>query len=608
MSETGGAATHDRTRDQANDQAHDLEGHEGHEGDEGDDPRGDLKWGTIPGLVEDAAERFGEREALVDGDLRLSFAELAGRALEVTRAAIAIGIEPGERVGIWSPNSAAWVVAALGTVGAGAVLVPVNTRFKGGEAAHILRSSGARVLFTVQSFLGSDYPSMLAGEDLPDLERIILLHDADDVPEEDPEAEVDTSEIMSMDEVPVYGWHEFLAAEDGVVECSTAVAGRKVDESSARQRWRSVAPGDLSDLMFTSGTTGSPKGAMTTHRQCLRTFATWAHIVGLEEGDRYLVVNPFFHTFGYKAGILACLMQGATLVPVAVFDVDRVLEKVVSERISVIPGPPTLYQSILEREDRDRHDLSSLRLAVTGAAVVPVELVERMRDELGFETVLTAYGLTESTGVVTMCRRKDPADVIASTSGRAIPGLEVKVCDAGGKELPRGEPGEVVVRGYTVFSGYFGNPEATAEAIDEDGWLHTGDVGVMDEDGNLRITDRTKDMYVVGGFNAYPAEVESMLARHPGVRQVAVVGVPDERLGEVGCAFVVAGPEVDTAALPEQIIAWAKDAMANYKVPRKVRIVDALPLNASGKVLKTELRKLARDEDTGAAATGSDRR
>ncbi len=580
MSETGGAETQD-------------------------DPRGDLKWGTIPGLVEDAAKRFGEREALVDGDLRLSFSELAERALEVTRAAIAIGIQPGERVGIWAPNSATWVVAALGTVGAGAVLVPVNTRFKGGEAAHILRSSGARVLFTVHSFLGSEYPAMLAGEDLPDLERIILLHD---VAEADPEAETDTSEITSTAEVPVYGWHEFLAAEDGVVEGATAVAGRKVDASSARERWRSVAPEDLSDLMFTSGTTGSPKGAMTTHRQCLRAFATWARIVGLEEGDRYLVVNPFFHTFGYKAGILACLMRGATLVPVDVFDVDKVLAMVASERISVIPGPPTLYQSILEREDRDRHDLSSLRLAVTGAAVVPVELVKRMGDELGFETVLTAYGLTESTGVVTMCRREDSAEIIASTSGRAIPGLEVQVVDVAGKELPRGEPGEVVVRGYTVISGYFGNPGATAEAIDEDGWLHTGDVGVMDGDGNLRITDRTKDMYVVGGFNAYPAEVESMLARHPGVRQVAVVGVPDERMGEVGCAFVVARPEVDTTQLPEQIIAWARDEMANYKVPRKVRIVDALPLNASGKVLKTELRKLARDEDAGTTATGSYRR
>jgi acyl-CoA synthetase (AMP-forming)/AMP-acid ligase II len=504
-------------------------------------------------------------------------------------------------------------------VGAGAVLVPVNTRFKGGEAAHILRSSGARVLLTVKSFLGSAYPDMLAGEDLPDLERIVLLHDLHDLHDpHDPhdlydphhtgahaaEPE-DTSEVTRVDEVPVYAWHEFLAAEDGVVESATGVAGRSVNESSAMARWQSVAPDDLSDLMFTSGTTGSPKGAMTTHRQCLRTFATWAEVVGLNASDRYLVVNPFFHTFGYKAGILACLMRGATLVPMAVFDVDKVLATVAEERISVIPGPPTLYQSILELKDREKHDLSSLRLAVTGAAVVPVELVKRMGSELGFETVLTAYGLTESTGVVTMCRRTDPPEVIASTSGRAIPGLEVLVVDAKGAEVTRGEPGEVVVRGYTVISGYFGNPEASAEAIDADGWLHTGDVGVMDEDGNLRITDRTKDMFVVGGFNAYPAEVESMLARHPGVSQVAVVGVPDDRLGEVGCAFVVARPEVDTSVLREQIIAWARDEMANYKVPRQVRIIGALPLNASGKVLKTELRKLARDEPS---EPGPDRR
>jgi acyl-CoA synthetase (AMP-forming)/AMP-acid ligase II len=559
-----------------------------------DDPRGDLRWGSIPGLVRDAADRFADEEALVDGQLRLSFSDLADQALEVTRASIAIGLSPGDRVAMWAPNSAAWVVAALGLVGSGAVLVPINTRFKGGEAAHVLRSSGARVLFTVHSFLGNDYPSMLAGEDVPDLERIVLLHgssghDSGGLDEETAEP----YEVTRLDEVPVYGWNEFLAAEDGVVECESAVAGHRVERSDAAGRWRSVAATDLSDLMFTSGTTGSPKGAMTTHAQTLRAFATWASIVGLREGDRYLVVNPFFHTFGYKAGILACLMQGATLVPVDVFDVDRVLAMIPSERISVVPGPPTLYQSILDHPDRKNHDLSTLRLAVTGAAVVPVELVKRMRSELEFETVLTAYGLTESTGVVTMCRRTDTPEVIASTSGRAIPGLDVSVVDATGKEVTRGEPGEVVVRGYTVISGYFANPEATTEAIDEDGWLHTGDVGVMDEDGNLRITDRTKDMYVVGGFNAYPAEIEGILLRHPSVAQVAVVGVPDERLGEVGCAFVVVASGDDVEAAPEQIKAWAKDEMANYKVPREVRTIEALPLNASGKVLKTELRRVA---------------
>ena len=518
---------------------------------------------------------------MVDGDVRLSFAQLEREALHVTRAAMAAGIHPGDRVALWAPNMAQWIVAALGLVGAGAALVPLNTRFKGPEAAYVLTRSRARALFTVRGFLGIDYPAMLDDEDVPDLERIVLLRDDEGT----------TSEVTKSDEVPIFGWHEFLAGADGVVECEEGVVGAPVDERTARQRWNRVTGDNLSDVIFTSGTTGRPKGAMTTHAQTLRTFATWSAIVGLAEGDRYLVVNPFFHTFGYKAGIIACLMQGATIVPEPVFDVDKVLATVAAQRITVLPGPPTLYQSILDHPRRAEHDLSSLRLAVTGAAVVPVELVKRMRSELTFATVLTAYGLTESTGTVTMCRQGDDPETIAHTSGRAIPGLEVRVVDDKGKELARGDPGEIVVRGYTVVRGYFEDPEATAEAIDAEGWLHTGDVGVMDGAGNVRITDRKKDMFIVGGFNAYPAEIEAALARHPGVAQAAVIGVPDERMGEVGCAFVVPRPGTDAGALAEELQAWARDQMANYKVPRHVEVTDALPTNASGKVLKTELRE-----------------
>ncbi|MGA2520983.1 MAG: FadD3 family acyl-CoA ligase [Acidimicrobiales bacterium] len=555
--------------------------------DPAEDPRGDLRWVSIPGLVADAAARFGEAEAIVDGSVRLSFAQLEEEAIAATAAAMAAGIHPGDRVALWAPNVAEWVVAALGLTGAGAALVPLNTRFKGPEAAYVLRRSGARALFTVRGFLGTDYPALLEGEDVPDLERIVLLRD-DGGP---------SSACTASDEVPVFGWDEFLSAGGGVVEGTDGVVGTPVDERAVRARWAEVRGEDLSDVIFTSGTTGRPKGAMTTHAQTLRTFATWASIVGLAEGDRYLVVNPFFHTFGYKAGVIACLAQGATIVPEAVFDVDTVLATVAAEHITVLPGPPTLYQSILDHPRRHDHDLSSLRLAVTGAAVVPVELVRRMSTELGFSTVLTAYGLTESTGTVTMCRRGDDPETVATTSGRAIPGLEVRVVDDKGAELARGAPGEIVVRGYTVVQGYFEDPEATAEAIDADGWLHTGDIGVMDDAGNVRITDRKKDMFIVGGFNAYPAEIEAALTGHPAVAQAAVVGVPDERLGEVGCAFVVLRPgatrsddgEAD-GGLPGQIVAWARDNMANYKVPRRVVVVETLPTNASGKVLKTELR------------------
>jgi acyl-CoA synthetase (AMP-forming)/AMP-acid ligase II len=548
---------------------------------QGEDPRGDLRWGSIPGLVSDAAARFGDAEAVADGDVRLSFAQLEREAMGATAAAMATGIHPGDRVAMWAPNMAEWIVAALGLVGAGAALVPLNTRFKGPEAAYVLTRSRARALFTVRGFLGIDYPSLLDDEDVADLERIVLLRDDEGT----------TSEVTKTDEVPIFGWHEFLAGADGVVEGDAGVVGAPIDERAIRERWRSVAGEDLSDVIFTSGTTGRPKGAMTTHAQTLRTFATWAAIVGLAEGDRYLVVNPFFHTFGYKAGIIACLMQGATIVPEPVFDVDKLLATVAAERITVLPGPPTLYQSILDHPHRGDHDLSSLRLAVTGAAVVPVELVKRMRSELSFSTVLTAYGLTESTGTVTMCRQGDDPETIANTSGRAIPGLEVRVVDDKGTELAPGEPGEIVVRGYTVVAGYFEDPEATAEAIDAEGWLHTGDVGVMDTGGNIRITDRKKDMFIVGGFNAYPAEIEATLLRHPGVAQAAVVGVPDERMGEVGCAFVVPRPDADIGALADELVAWSRDQMANYKVPRQVEVVYALPTNASGKVLKTELRE-----------------
>ena len=541
------------------------------------DPRGDLQWGTIPGLVEDAAARFGESEALVDvhgpgrTTTRLTFDGLAEQVAGATRAIVANGIERGDRVAIWAPNCAEWVVAALGAVGAGALLVPLNTRFKGAEAAYILRQSGARLLFTVQGFLGTDYPALLdeavaAGETVPDLERVVVLRSDDEVRPATAKGD------------PVVSWEVFLQ-EGGA--CSADVAAG---------RTASITAGDLSDLVFTSGTTGRPKGAMTTHGQTLRTFATWAEIVGLRKGDRYLIVNPFFHTFGYKAGILACLMSGATMVPEPVFDVDQVVERIEQEQISVLPGPPTIFQSVLDHPDRKTFELSSLRLVVTGAAVVPVELVRGLWSDLGIETVLTAYGLTEATGTVTMCRRGDSAEVIAGTSGRAIPDVEVRVVEPGGAEVPRGDAGEVVVRGYNVMRGYFNDPEASDEAVDTDGWLHTGDIGVMDEAGNVTITDRLKDMYVSGGFNVYPAEVEAVLRTHPAVGQVAVIGIPDRRMGEVGLALVVPPADGVPPGVEDDVAAWARERLANYKVPRTVRLVDSLPMNAGGKVLKRELR------------------
>ncbi|MEV5608033.1 FadD3 family acyl-CoA ligase [Streptomyces sp. NPDC052225] len=513
-------------------------------------------WGTIPGLIRDAVERHADREAVVDGRTRITYAELGDRIERAAAACIANGIEAGDRIAVWAPNSLDWIVSALGAVSAGAVLVPLNTRFKGAEAADILSRSRARLLFVTGTFLGTSYVASLrraqeAGAQLPHLEQVVVL--ADTAP--------DTPGFRT--------WKEFLASGD------------KVTSDEVHERAAQMAPSSPSDIIFTSGTTGRPKGAVITHTQTLRGYEIWADLAGLREGDRYLIVNPFFHTFGYKAGIIACLMRGVTMVPQPVFNVDTALANIAAERISVLPGPPTLHQSLLDHPNRDAHDLSALRVVVTGAAVVPLRLVERLRGELHVATVLTAYGLTEASGIVTMCRRDDAPETIAATSGRAIPGTEVRV------DAPAGEPGEVLVRGFNVMHGYFEDPTATAEAITTDGWLHTGDVGILDANDNLRITDRIKDMYIVGGFNAYPAEIEQLIGLHPDVADVAVVGVPDARLGEVGKAYVVRRPGATTTA--DDLIAWSRREMANYKVPREVTFVDALPRNASGKVLKRAL-------------------
>ncbi|MET9897893.1 FadD3 family acyl-CoA ligase [Streptomyces sp. NPDC006446] len=533
--------------------------------------RGDLEWGGVPGLVRSAATRFADREAVVEGRTRISYEELGARVERAAAACMASGVRLGDRVAIWAPNTLDWIVSALGAVSAGAVLVPLNTRFKGAEAAYVLGRSRAKLLFVTGTFLGTSYVASLrraSGEGpgpgplpgLPHLEQVVVL--ADDAPAD------------------FRAWKDFLAGGEGV----------GTDE--VRRRGAAVSGASPSDIIFTSGTTGRPKGALITHAQTLRCYEIWSDLAGLREGDRYLIVNPFFHTFGYKAGIIACLMRGATMIPQPVFNVDTVLANVAAERVSVLPGPPTLHQSLLDHPSGAAYDLSALRLVVTGAAVVPLRLVERLRTELGVDTVLTAYGLSEASGIVTMCRRGDAPAVIASTSGRAIPDTEVRVVDSSGTPVAPGSPGEVLVRGFNVMRGYFEDPEATAAVLSGDGWLRTGDVGVLDPEGNLRITDRIKDMYIVGGFNAYPAEIEQLLGLHPDVADVAVIGIPDSRLGEVGKAYVVRRPHSVLTA--DDLMAWSRREMANYKVPRTIEFLTELPRNASGKVVKGELRSGSR--------------
>jgi len=531
---------------------------------------------TIPAAVAHAAWEFADKPAVAEpGGPRLSYGELHERVVTVARALIAEGVAAGDRVAIWSPNTHHWVLGALGALHAGAALVPVSTRFTGHEALDVIARSGARALIVAGPFLGTDRLADLraaaedaqrdpAGSSADDLSLIVRVP-----------VEAVPGEPAAPGEGAI-GWDEFLGRAAAVP--AEVAAGRAA----------AVGPEHVSDIMFTSGTTGRSKGAMTAHRRALAVARAWAECGRLSAADRYLVVNPFFHSFGYKAGILACLVSGATLVPQPVYDAERAMALVEAERITVFPGPPTIYQTILDHPGRAAHDLSSLRLAVTGAATVPVALVERMRRELSFESVLTAYGLTEAV-VATMCRLGDDRQTVACTSGRATAGFEVRVAGADGGEAAAGEPGEILLRGPNLMLGYLDDEEATRAAIDPDGWLHTGDVGHLDPRGYLTITDRLTDMYICGGFNVYPAEVEQVLARLDGVAESAVIGVPDARLGEVGRAYVVTRPGRTLEA--GDVLAFCRERLANYKVPRQVVFREGLPRNPAGKTLKRLLRE-----------------
>lgn len=505
---------------------------------------------TIPAALNRIVGELPDHEAVVAGDRRITFAQLRTEVRRAAAAMIVLGVKPGDRVAIWLPNTWHWVVACLAAHYAGAVVVPLNTRYTAIEATDILARTKALLLVAMGKFLGVDKAADLDRDALSHLRRIVRVP-------------LDTDDGT---------WEDFVAH---------GVAGAE----AADIRATAVGPNDVSDILFTSGTTGRSKGVLCAHRQSLAGSAAWAATGLLTAGDRYLCINPFFHNFGYKAGILACLQTGATLYPQLTFDPERAMRAVAEDRITVLPGPPTIYQTLLDHPARGAYDLTSLRFAVTGAATVPVVLIERMRRELDIDLVLTAYGLTEASGFGTMCRPDDDAVTVATTCGRPIADFELRISGE-----PGSETGEVLLRGPNVMLGYLDDPQATAATVDADGWLHTGDIGKLDDAGNLQITDRLKDMYICGGFNVYPAEVEQAMARLDGVLEVAVIGVPDGRLGEVGRAFVVVRPG---CGLDEQaVIDHARGSLANFKCPRSVRFVAELPRNAGGKVVKPLLREL----------------
>ncbi len=506
---------------------------------------------TTPAALHRAEQSWPDRPAIVDEQwaepVRLTWSEFADQVRRFAAGLIEHGVAHGDRVALWAPNSHHWPIAALGTQYAGAVLVPLNTRYTVSEASDIVERSGARVVVASGEFAGIDRLSEVLASPIADGRTVV------GIPLEN-----------AVDGDGVVPWDVFLDVSDEAAEAS-------------RERADAVTGDDLSDILFTSGTTGAPKGVLAEHRQTVAGSHAWGANGRLSEADRYLMVNPYFHTFGYKAGILPCVLFGAAMLPLAVYSPTEASKLVAAESATVFPGAPTIFQTILDDPARGDYDLSSLRLIVTGATIVPVVLIERLQSELGVETVVTAYGQTETSGFITTCRPDDDAVTVATTCGRAFDGMEVRLSDEG----------EVLTRGAMVMRGYLDDPRATAETIDADGWLHTGDVGTLDDRGNLKITDRLKDMYICGGFNVYPAEVEQVLSRIDGVTEAAVIGVDDERLGEVGKAFITTRDGAEVTA--EQVIAHAREHLANFKVPRSVEFVDAFPRNPSGKILKREL-------------------
>lgn len=530
---------------------------------------------TIPAMVADAGARYGDHPAVVTGSEIVTYRELDDQVRRWARAYLAQGVRRGDRVALWAPNRLEFILAMLGAQSVGAAVVPLNTRYTGPEARVIMERSRASVLVVDDSFLGRGFSGLLAQasadgatEDatggpiagLPHLRLIVDIGGAGD----------------GRGRLGLTAFLETAAS---------------VDEPTAREVAAAISPDDVDDILYTSGTTGVPKGVMSAHRQTLGVARAWAKGAELTPADRYAVVNPFFHGFGYKAGMISSLVSGTTIYPVASFDTDALLTLIETARITVLPGVPTIFTSLLDHPRLGDYDLSSLRFAIAGATAAPSTLFRDMVEILGFRTIAQAYGLTECV-VATLSRPNEELSHAAQTTGPAVEGIEIRVIDAQGVDVPVGEDGEILLRGDNVMLGYFEDEAATRAAIDDAGWFHTGDVGRLDEHGCLKITDRLKDMYIVGGFNVYPAEVENVLRQHPAVNESAVIGIEDARMGAVGRAFVLLYSDAAEKPSAEQLAEFCRERLANFKVPREFIVVSDFPRNGTGKIMKSELRTL----------------
>ena len=522
---------------------------------------------TLSRVLSDSAASFPDRAAIVFGDRRSTYRELSAEVDRLARGLIELGVEKGDKVGLWMPNIPEWVVVYFAVARIGAVVVPMNTRYKSHEVRYILDDSEATTLFMVDSFVGIDYLPMLAEirGDLPRLKHVVVLGNA-------PNGTHRLADVLSL-------------------------GAAHLNDKALARRASAVRPEENVFILYTSGTTGNPKGAMLSHHNMAENAKQVTEVLYASEKDVFLLAVPFFHCFGCVMGILGAITWGAAIVPMPVFKPKEALELVEKERISILYGVPTMFVLELEevrkgKEDGSRYDVASLRTGIMAGAPCPVEILRGTMEDLRCNIAI-AYGLTEASPVITMTQFDDSVERRVETVGRALPGIEVVIADDAHRPLPQGEMGELACRGYNVMLGYYNMPDKTDEVIDSDGWLYSGDLATLDEEGYVKIVGRKKDMLITGGFNVYPAEIEEYLFTHHAVQNVSVVGIPDDVMGEVAIAYVIPreGKRID----PQEIVDFCAKEIANFKVPRYVEVVREFPMTQSGKIQKFRLREAAQE-------------
>ncbi len=532
---------------------------------------------TMGQLLEDIARRYPDNDALVypDRDLRYSYREFDAVCDRVAKGLLAMGVRKGDHVAIWATNVPEWVVLQFASAKIGAILVTVNTNYKAVELEYVLKQSDSTTLFLVQGFKDTDYvetlysvvpelrdakPGELQSQSLPFLKNVVFLGDHD---------------FAGMRR-----WSAIEALGQGVADDRLAAVKATLGEH------------EVINMQYTSGTTGFPKGVMLTHYNIINNGFNIGECMRFSENDRLCIPVPFFHCFGCVLGVLACVTHGSAMVPVEIFNPEVVLRTIASERCTAVHGVPTMFIAELDHPNFNRYDLSSLRTGIMAGSPCPTEVMKRVIREMYMTEITIAYGQTESSPVITQTRTDDPLELRVATVGRALPDVEVKIVDIEtGETLSPGRQGELCTRGYLVMKGYYKMPDETARVIDADGWLHTGDLAVMDENGYCKITGRIKNMIIRGGENIYPREIEEFLYTYPKVADVQVYGVPDAKYGEQVMAAIKL--KENTSATAEDIINFCRGSIANYKVPRYVKFVDEFPMTASGKIQKFKLREMA---------------